>query len=75
MKQAIRKPAFREKFFVFTGFTEDKGKTYLMADKKCSCGGRGYNSVLKPNGQKPIFNRCKCVRTTSLSIGFIILDK
>ena len=65
----------RETFYVDTGFREkETGRKYL-ADKDCSCGGRGYPYVAVPVGQRRTFILCKCVVVYPLEGEFYIRPK
>lgn len=63
----------QDRLYVKMGnFTEKNSGFHLMANRGCTCGGRGYTSY---DSKKRMYIRCKCVISTELPLEFIVLPK
>lgn len=71
----IVRPRTKDRMYVWTGFVErDKEGIMqrILADKDCTCGGRGY---IGRDRERKKMVPCRCICWTSVPIEFIILPK
>lgn len=67
----LSKKRTRDTLYIFTGYKEKDGAN-IMADRSCSCGGRGFTGY---DPKRKLYVRCSCVVIVNLPIEFVVLEK